>query len=239
MRTQNGRAPLSFVTLQALRASGAAAQHAAQAQSSTTGGGNECSDQADTSTGSVLWWRSVEAAPPGSHRGHAQDNTCASLRAERASWSRHKLSRISEAVANDAVQSPQSEQLFWHDAPEGGCARVARDAADSGAEPSLDANAEAHSGAAEGCASAQASAPPKASASCAAAERAARRRRGRRMLACGEALHVARPLVYVAMLRRWGRRSWMPWLASLACDLCSHTLTARGLALLQEVRLWL
>ncbi|RMZ57345.1 hypothetical protein APUTEX25_004179 [Auxenochlorella protothecoides] len=44
------------------------------------------------------------------------------------------------------------------------------------------------------------------------------------------ALHVLRPLIYAATLRRWGRRAWRPWLASLLVDLASRQLSFRAAA---------
>jgi peroxin-16 len=43
--------------------------------------------------------------------------------------------------------------------------------------------------------------------------------RRRRLLLAGEALRVLRPVVYCLAASRYGRRSWKPWLASLAMDL--------------------
>jgi hypothetical protein len=51
-----------------------------------------------------------------------------------------------------------------------------------------------------------------------------------RLLVAGELLHVLRPLLYVAALRRGGRRSWGPWALSLALELASARLTAAGAA---------
>lgn len=51
---------------------------------------------------------------------------------------------------------------------------------------------------------------------------------GDHCLVAGEVLHVVRPLVYVAMLRRYGVRSWSPWLTSLAVELSSIVLTSAG-----------
>jgi Peroxisomal membrane protein (Pex16) len=61
-------------------------------------------------------------------------------------------------------------------------------------------------------------------------------RAGRRLIWYGEVLAIVRPLIYVSLLRRWGRRSWLPWLGSLACDLLSRLLTLRGHAMLAQVR---
>lgn len=43
--------------------------------------------------------------------------------------------------------------------------------------------------------------------------------RRRRMILAGESLRVLRPVVYCLAASRYGRRSWKPWLASLALDL--------------------
>ena len=51
---------------------------------------------------------------------------------------------------------------------------------------------------------------------------------GDHCLVAGEVLHVVRPLVYVAMLRRYGARSWTPWLTSLAVEVSSTVLTSAG-----------
>lgn len=49
-----------------------------------------------------------------------------------------------------------------------------------------------------------------------------------RLLVGAEVLHILRPLVYVLALRRWGRRSWKPWLLSLVVELASARLTSSG-----------
>jgi peroxin-16 len=51
----------------------------------------------------------------------------------------------------------------------------------------------------------------------------------------GEVLHIVRPVIYVAFLRRFGRRSWVPWLVSLVCDIVGQCATARGLAILEKI----
>jgi hypothetical protein len=51
-----------------------------------------------------------------------------------------------------------------------------------------------------------------------------------RLIILGELLHILRPVLYVAALRRWGRRSWKPWTLSLAIELGSNRLTAAGAA---------
>ena len=35
----------------------------------------------------------------------------------------------------------------------------------------------------------------------------------------GEVLFIVRPLIYVLLIRKYGIRSWKPWLLSLAMDL--------------------
>lgn len=52
--------------------------------------------------------------------------------------------------------------------------------------------------------------------------------RAARLIIAGELVHVLRPLLYVAALRRWGRRSWTPWVVSLVVELASARLTAAG-----------
>ncbi|GFR45188.1 hypothetical protein Agub_g6577, partial [Astrephomene gubernaculifera] len=51
---------------------------------------------------------------------------------------------------------------------------------------------------------------------------------GRNLLWLAELLHIWRPVVYVSLLRRYGRRSWRPWLGSLAVDLLSGHFHRRG-----------
>lgn len=48
-----------------------------------------------------------------------------------------------------------------------------------------------------------------------------------RVLVLGETLHVMRPLVYCLAVRHYGRRSWRPWAAALACDLGSRAVLTR------------
>lgn len=40
-----------------------------------------------------------------------------------------------------------------------------------------------------------------------------------RLFLTGEVLFILRPLAYVIMIRKYGIRSWTPWLLSLAMDL--------------------
>lgn len=42
-----------------------------------------------------------------------------------------------------------------------------------------------------------------------------------RLFMLGEAVHIFRPLVYVLLIRKFGIRSWSPWLVSLAVELTS------------------
>jgi len=47
-------------------------------------------------------------------------------------------------------------------------------------------------------------------------------------LAAGEVLYMAAPVLHVAALRRWGRKSWRPYLLSLSLDLTARSLTRLG-----------
>ena len=38
------------------------------------------------------------------------------------------------------------------------------------------------------------------------------------LFVAGEVLFIARPLIYVAFIRKYGIRSWIPWVLSLAVD---------------------
>ncbi|XP_048536995.1 peroxisome biogenesis protein 16 isoform X1 [Triticum urartu] len=42
-----------------------------------------------------------------------------------------------------------------------------------------------------------------------------------RLFMLGEAVHIFRPLVYVLLIRKFGIKSWTPWLVSLAVELAS------------------
>lgn len=42
-----------------------------------------------------------------------------------------------------------------------------------------------------------------------------------RLLLVGEVVHIFRPLVYVLLIRKFGIKSWTPWLVSLAVELTS------------------
>lgn len=42
-----------------------------------------------------------------------------------------------------------------------------------------------------------------------------------RLFMLGEAVHIFRPLVYVLLIRKFGIKSWTPWLVSLAVELTS------------------
>eukprot|EP00271_Cylindrocystis_brebissonii_P008745 TRINITY_DN23232_c0_g1_i1.p1 TRINITY_DN23232_c0_g1~~TRINITY_DN23232_c0_g1_i1.p1 ORF type:complete len:568 (+),score=83.79 TRINITY_DN23232_c0_g1_i1:281-1984(+) len=46
--------------------------------------------------------------------------------------------------------------------------------------------------------------------------------------ATAEVLHILRPLVYALMLRKYGRKTWLPWLASLGMDVSSLVLLSRN-----------
>jgi len=59
-------------------------------------------------------------------------------------------------------------------------------------------------------------------------------RAGMNLIWLGEMLHIWRPVIYVWMLYRYGRRSWRPWWASLAVDLLSRHFSRRGRLLLQR-----
>jgi peroxin-16 len=50
----------------------------------------------------------------------------------------------------------------------------------------------------------------------------------------GELLHLLRPVIYTLALRRWGRRSWKPWLISLAVETASWRLSTGGAAASQD-----
>lgn len=47
-------------------------------------------------------------------------------------------------------------------------------------------------------------------------------------LVIGEVLHIVRPVVYAALLRRYGTRAWSPWVTSLVVELASIQLTSVG-----------
>ncbi len=51
---------------------------------------------------------------------------------------------------------------------------------------------------------------------------------GDHCLVIGEVLHIVRPVVYAAMLRRYGTRAWSPWVTSLVVELASMQLTCVG-----------
>lgn len=42
-----------------------------------------------------------------------------------------------------------------------------------------------------------------------------------RLFLVGEVVHIFRPLVYVLLIRKFGIKSWTPWLVSLAVELTS------------------
>jgi hypothetical protein len=62
------------------------------------------------------------------------------------------------------------------------------------------------------------------------AHAAARQAAAARLVTAGELVHILRPLLYVAALRHWRRRSWKPWALALAFELAGARLTAAGAA---------
>jgi peroxin-16 len=42
-----------------------------------------------------------------------------------------------------------------------------------------------------------------------------------RLVLLGEVVHIFRPLLYVLLIRKFGIKSWTPWLVSLAVELTS------------------
>eukprot|EP00891_Asterochloris_glomerata_P000315 jgi/Astpho2/315/Aster-02199 len=60
------------------------------------------------------------------------------------------------------------------------------------------------------------------------AEVRARGHAGMRTITAAEWLFILRPLLYVLMLKKYGRRSWKPWLVSLALEVVSSRMTAAG-----------
>jgi hypothetical protein len=57
---------------------------------------------------------------------------------------------------------------------------------------------------------------------------ASREQMASNLLWLGEVLHILRPVIYVLMLQRHGRRSWRPWLGSLGVDALSMYFQQRG-----------
>ena len=55
------------------------------------------------------------------------------------------------------------------------------------------------------------------------------RKNSKRVLLLGESLHMIRPLVYVALRRRFGAKSWIPWLLSCILDVFSIRLSSTGI----------
>jgi len=51
---------------------------------------------------------------------------------------------------------------------------------------------------------------------------------GSTMIGVGEVLHIVRPIVYLAAIRKWGEDKWKPWLLSLAMDQASVFLSRAG-----------
>ena len=62
------------------------------------------------------------------------------------------------------------------------------------------------------------------------------RKRAQRLLRMGESLAILRPVLYVALLRRYGSRSWLPWAVALMCEGLSHALTTVATRQLRKVR---
>lgn len=50
-----------------------------------------------------------------------------------------------------------------------------------------------------------------------------------RLFLSGELLFIVRPLVYVLLIRKYGIRSWRPWLLSLAMDLTGMSILSRAI----------
>lgn len=61
------------------------------------------------------------------------------------------------------------------------------------------------------------------------------RERACRILRMGETLAIVRPLLYVALLRRFGPRSWLPWTLALACEAIALTMTTLANRILKKV----
>jgi len=66
-----------------------------------------------------------------------------------------------------------------------------------------------------------------------------RMRAGKELVALGELLHLARPLLYCLLLRRYGVRSWRPWALSLLADLASAQAISLGATLSNPRQSWL
>eukprot|EP00892_Ulva_mutabilis_P010026 jgi/Ulvmu1/7396/UM036_0056.1 len=62
------------------------------------------------------------------------------------------------------------------------------------------------------------------------------RQRVCRVLRMGETLAAVRPLLYVALLRRFGPRSWLPWTLALACEALALTLTTMASRVLRKLQ---
>lgn len=60
-------------------------------------------------------------------------------------------------------------------------------------------------------------------------------KRAQRLLKLGESLAIIRPVLYVALLRRYGSKSWVPWTVALMCEGLSHTLTTIATRQLRKV----
>ena len=66
--------------------------------------------------------------------------------------------------------------------------------------------------------------------------RLARERLGKRLLATGEVLLLLRPLLYVLLLRRFGRKAWLPWAVAALVELLSRAASLRGASVMQQAR---
>jgi peroxin-16 len=49
-----------------------------------------------------------------------------------------------------------------------------------------------------------------------------------RLFLVGEVIHVLRPVIYVLFIRKYGIKSWTPWLVSLVVDLTGITLVSHA-----------
>ncbi|GMH33255.1 hypothetical protein BSKO_01089 [Bryopsis sp. KO-2023] len=57
---------------------------------------------------------------------------------------------------------------------------------------------------------------------------------GERLMLIGEIMNLIRPVVYVMALGKFGNRAWRGWFISLSLDLISHSLIAKGSALMRD-----
>lgn len=49
-----------------------------------------------------------------------------------------------------------------------------------------------------------------------------------RLYLIGEVIHILRPVIYVLFIRKFGIKSWTPWLVSLAVELTGITLVSHA-----------